>query len=76
MAKGKYQEWRTPEGLLKIEGWARDGLTKLVYVHEGARPEKEGSAWKRLEGTKYFGGAQEGSEEAAWRPRKTRENGR
>lgn len=25
--KGKYQEWLTPEGLLKIEGWARDGLT-------------------------------------------------
>lgn len=27
MAKGKYQEWLMPEGLLKIEGWARDGLT-------------------------------------------------
>jgi transcriptional regulator with XRE-family HTH domain len=27
MAKGKYQEWLKPEGLLKIEGWARDGLT-------------------------------------------------
>ena len=27
MAKGKYQEWITEEGLLKIEGWARDGLT-------------------------------------------------
>lgn len=26
MAKGKYQEWLTPEGLLKVEGWARDGL--------------------------------------------------
>ena len=26
MAKGKFQEWLTPEGLLKIEGWARDGL--------------------------------------------------
>lgn len=25
MAKGKYEEWLTPEGLLKIEGWARDG---------------------------------------------------
>lgn len=24
----KYQEWLEPEGLLKIEGWARDGLTK------------------------------------------------
>lgn len=27
MAKGKYHEWLEPEGLLKIEGWARDGLT-------------------------------------------------
>lgn len=27
MAKGKYTDWITPEGLLKIEGWARDGLT-------------------------------------------------
>ena len=23
----KYNDWLTPEGLLKIEGWARDGLT-------------------------------------------------
>lgn len=27
MAKGKYVDWITLEGLLKIEGWARDGLT-------------------------------------------------
>jgi hypothetical protein len=27
MAKGKYEDWLTPEGLLLIEGWARDGLT-------------------------------------------------
>ena len=27
MAKGKYQEWITNEGLIKIEGWAKDGLT-------------------------------------------------
>lgn len=27
MAKGKYEEWLEPEGLLKIEAWARDGLT-------------------------------------------------
>nr|DAZ00619.1 MAG TPA: terminase small subunit [Caudoviricetes sp.] len=29
MAKGKYEQWLTPEGLLKIEGWARDGLTDV-----------------------------------------------
>lgn len=27
MAKGKYQEWLEPDGLLKLEAWARDGLT-------------------------------------------------
>lgn len=27
MAKGKYEYWLTPEGLLELEGWARDGLT-------------------------------------------------
>ncbi|MCC8128614.1 MAG: helix-turn-helix domain-containing protein [Clostridiales bacterium] len=27
MAKGKYQKWLEPEGLLLLEGWARDGLT-------------------------------------------------
>lgn len=27
MSKGKYQEWLTPDGLLLLEGWARDGLT-------------------------------------------------
>lgn len=27
MAKGKYKEWLTPDGLLKLEAWARDGLT-------------------------------------------------
>lgn len=27
MAKGKYEYWLTPEGLVLLEGWARDGLT-------------------------------------------------
>lgn len=27
MAKGKYQEWLTEESLLRLEAWARDGLT-------------------------------------------------
>lgn len=33
MAKGKYEEWLQPEGLLKIEGWARDGLTDEQIAH-------------------------------------------
>ena len=27
MANGKYQQWLEPEGLILLEGWARDGLT-------------------------------------------------
>lgn len=27
MARGKYKQWLTKEGLLRIQGWARDGLT-------------------------------------------------
>lgn len=27
MAKGKYQEWLTEDGLTMLRGWARDGLT-------------------------------------------------
>ena len=39
MAKGKYQEWLTPEGLLKIEGWARDGLTdEQIAENIGVNP--------------------------------------
>ena len=26
MAKGKYEYWLSPDGLLKLEAWARDGL--------------------------------------------------
>lgn len=27
MAKGKYQEWLEPDNLIKLQAWARDGLT-------------------------------------------------
>lgn len=33
MAKGKYQEWLTKEGLLRLEAWARDGLTDEQIAH-------------------------------------------
>ena len=33
MAKGKYTEWLTPDGLLLLEGWARDGLTEEQIAH-------------------------------------------
>ncbi|MHA6258343.1 helix-turn-helix domain-containing protein [Sporosarcina sp. CAU 1771] len=31
--RGKYHEWLTDEGLVKIEGWARDGLTNDQIAH-------------------------------------------
>lgn len=33
MAKGKYEYWLTPDGLLLIEGWAREGLTDEQIAH-------------------------------------------
>lgn len=33
MAKGKYRKWITKEGLLKLEAWARDGLTDEQIAH-------------------------------------------
>lgn len=33
MAKGKYEQWLEPEGLLRLEGWARDGLTDEQIAH-------------------------------------------
>jgi len=31
--KGKYHDWISKEGLLKIEGWARDGLIDEQIAH-------------------------------------------
>ena len=40
MAKGKYEDWVTPEGLMKIEAWAREGLSDKQIAHNiGIRPE-------------------------------------
>ncbi len=33
MAKGKYQEWLTADGLLLLEAWARDGLNDEQIAH-------------------------------------------
>ena len=33
MAKGKHEQWITEEGLLKIGGWAKDGLTDEQIAH-------------------------------------------
>lgn len=40
MAKGKYAEWITEEGLITLEGWARDGLTdEQIAKNIGIRRE-------------------------------------
>lgn len=33
IAKGKYEYWLTPDGLLLLEAWARDGLTMEQIAH-------------------------------------------
>jgi len=38
--RGKYLEWLTDEGLIKLEGWARDGLTNEQIAHNiGINPD-------------------------------------
>lgn len=46
MASGKYQEWLTKEGLLKIEGWARDGLTDEQIAHNMGVAYSTLKVWK------------------------------
>ena len=46
MAKGKYDDWLTEEGLLKIEGWARDGLTDEQIAHNMGISVKTLYNWK------------------------------
>ena len=33
MAKGKFQEWLTDDGLKRLKAWARDGLTEEQIAH-------------------------------------------
>ena len=40
MAKSKYKEWIETSGLIRIQGWARDGLTEEQIAHNmGIRRE-------------------------------------
>lgn len=39
MAKGKYESWLTPDGLLRLEAWTRDGLTdEQIAANIGINP--------------------------------------
>lgn len=33
MAEGRYKEWLEPDGILRLEAWARDGLTLAQIAH-------------------------------------------
>lgn len=46
MAKGKYQRWLEPDGLLLLEGWARDGLTDEQIAHNMGITAKTLYVWK------------------------------
>ena len=46
MAKGKYQKWLEPEGLLLLEGWARDGLTDEQLAKKMGISPSTLYAWK------------------------------
>ena len=49
MANGKYEYWLTPDGLLLLEAWARDGLTDDQIASNVGISRKTLYEWK----TKY-----------------------
>ena len=51
MAKGKYEYWLTEDGLILLEGWARDGLTnEQIAANCGINPDTLYS-WKKTHPT-------------------------
>jgi transcriptional regulator with XRE-family HTH domain len=47
MAKGKYEQWLTDEGLTLLEGWARDGLTDEQIARNMGISRSTLKAWKK-----------------------------
>ncbi len=47
VAKSKYAKWLEPEGLLLLEGWARDGLTDEQIAHNMGISRKTLAEWKK-----------------------------
>ncbi len=47
MAKGKYEYWISPEGLLKIEDWARMGLTNEQIAHNMGITRETLNQWSK-----------------------------
>ena len=50
MAKGKYREWLSEDGLIKIQGWARDGLIDKQIAHNMGITTKTLYEWKNKYG--------------------------
>ena len=46
MAKGKYEYWRTTDGLILLQGWARDGLKDEQIAHNCGITVKTLYDWK------------------------------
>ena len=46
-AKGKYEDWLTPDGLKRIEGWARDGLNDEQIAFKMGVSKTTFYKWKR-----------------------------
>lgn len=46
MARGKYEYWLTEDGLILLEGWARDGLTDKQISHNIGISEQTLNVWK------------------------------
>lgn len=47
MAKGRYEEWLTEEGLIQLEGWARDGLIDEEIANNIGIRRETLYAWKK-----------------------------
>ncbi len=47
MAKGKYEYWLSEEGLILIEGWARDGLTDKQIAQNMGVSRSTLNEWKK-----------------------------
>lgn len=46
-AKGKYHEWLTPDGLLLIEGWGREGLSEPQIAKNMGIAYQTLNEWKK-----------------------------
>ena len=45
--RGKYEDWITDDGLLKVQGWARDGLSEEQIAHNMGIVRATLAEWKK-----------------------------